>query len=178
MISIVALIISIGGLAVTLWATRISKRSLEHAINVQERSDLKEFERVRAELLNQISDSRAILDKTRIEIGTLQANFQAEPAAVQTLMANYTGLFSQYLPMVEQAIRQCDDLWTDVSGWSSDKGHADLMQARAVFYRSLKDDEVVQESGIYAVNVFKVKLELAKQQVRLTRSEGSSGESG
>ena len=169
MISIVALIISIGSLAVTLWATRISKRSLDHAINVQERSDLKEFERARADLLNQISDSRAILDKTRIEIGTLQANFQAEPVAVQALMANYTGLFSQYLPRVEQAIRQCDELWTDVSGWSTDKGHTDLMQARAVLYRSLMDDEIVQDSAIYMVNVFKVKLELAKQQVRAAR---------
>ena len=169
MISIVALIISIGSLAVTLWATRISKRSLDHAINVQERSDLKEFERARADLLNQISDSRAILDKTRIEIGTLQANFQAEPVAVQALMANYTGLFSQYLPRVEQAIRQCDELWTDVSGWSTDKGHTDLMQARAVLYRSLMDDEIVQDPAIYMVNVFKVKLELAKQQVRAAR---------
>lgn len=165
MISIVALIISIGGLAVTLWATRISKRSLDHAINVQERSDLKEFERVRAELLNQISDSGAILDKTRIEIGTLQANFQAEPPAVQALMANYIGLFSQFLPKVERAIRQCEELWTEVSGWSSNKGHTDLMQARAVLYRSLKDDQSVQESGIYMVNAFKVRLELIKRQM-------------
>ena len=176
MISIIALLISIGGLAVTFWATRISRRSLEHAINVQKHSDLKEFERVRTELLNQISDNRSILDKTRIEIGTLQANFQAEPDLVQTLMANFIGLFSQFLPKVEQTIRQCDELWSDVSGWSSDKGHSDLMQARAVLYRALKDDEAVQESGIYLVNRFKMKLELAKQQVRLTRSEGSRRE--
>ena len=50
------------------------------------------------------------------------------------------------------------------------------MQARAVLYRALKDDEAVQESGIYLVNRFKMKLELAKQQVRLTRSEGSRRE--
>lgn len=176
-VSIVALIMSFGGLAVTLWATRISKRALEHAIEIQEGSDLKEFERVRAELLNQISDSRAILDKARIEVGTIQASLQAEPAAVQVLMANYTALFSHYLPKVEQAIHQCDELWTDVSGWSSDKGQTDLMHARAVLYRSLKDDEIVHESGIYMVNAFKVKLELAKQQVLLTRSAGGSGES-
>lgn len=169
MISIVALIISVGGLAVTLWATRISKRALEHAISVQEHSDLKEFERGRTELLNQISDSRAMLDKTRIEIGTLQANFQVEPPAVQNLMANFIGLFSQFLPKIEQAVRQCDELWTDVSGWSSDKGHSDLMQARAVLYRCLKDDEAVQESGLYLVNRFKMHLELAKQQVRADR---------
>ena len=165
MISIVALIISIGGLAVTLWATRISRRSLGHAIRVQQRSDLKEFERVRAELLDQVSDSRVILDRNRIEIGTLQANFQAEPPAVQARMANYTTLFSQYLPKVERAIRQCDELWKDVLGWRSDKEHADLMEARAVLYRSLKDDEIANGSGIFLVNAFKVRLELAKYQV-------------
>jgi hypothetical protein len=164
MVSIVALGLSIGSLIVTIWATRISRRSLEHAIGVQERTEEKEFERLRTELLNQISDSRAILDKTRIEIGTLQANFQAEPQPIQVRMANYTSLFTEYLPKVSMSIQQLDALWADVLGWSKEKGHRELMEARAVLYRSIKDDETVQDSGIYMVNVFKAKLELAKQQ--------------
>ena len=163
-VSCVALIVSIGSLGVTMWATQISSRALEHAIGVQQRSEEKEFERLRTELLNQISDSRAVLDKTRIEIGTLQANFQAEPRQVQGLMANYTSLFTEYLPKVHMSIQQLDALWTEVSGWGKEKGHRELMEARAVLYRSLKDDEVVQDSGIYLANVFKAKLELAKQQ--------------
>jgi hypothetical protein len=177
-LSTIALVVAIGSFFVTVWATTISKRSLQHAMDVQVRSDQKEFERVRAELLNQLSDSRAVLDKTRIEIGTLQATFQAEPSAVQGLMRNYLQLFTDYLPKVEQAIHQCDDLWKDVSGWSNETSHAELMQARAVLYRSLKDDEVVQASGVYAVNVFRTKLELAKQQLSLSRGESAgSGES-
>lgn len=168
-LSIVALVVAVGSFAVTVWATQISKRSLQHAIDVQGRSDQREFERLRTEIMNQISDSRSLLDKTRIEIVTLQANFQAESSALQSLMTNYLSLFTDYLPKVEQAIRQCDELWKDVSGWSNEKSHAELMQARAVLYRSLKDDEVVQDSGIYAVNFFKTKLELAKQQLRLGR---------
>ena len=172
-LSIVALVVSIGSLVVTAWATQLSKRSLHHAIDVQGRSDQREFERVRSELLNQISDSRSVLDKTRIEIRTLQANFQAEPPAVQAPMASYVVLFTKYLPDIEQAIRQCDELWNDVSSWSEEKSHAELMQARATLYRCLKDDEIAQESGVYLVNVFKTKLELTKQQLLLSRSEST-----
>jgi hypothetical protein len=165
-LSIIALVIAIGSWIVTIWATQISKKSLQHAIDVQRRSDQREFERIRTELMNQISDSRSILDKTRIEIGTLQANFQAEPPSIQTVMRNYVSLFIEYLPNIERAIQQWDELWNDVSGWSEGKNHVELMQARAVLYRSLKDDEVVQESAVYMIGVFKEKLELARQQSR------------
>jgi hypothetical protein len=170
-LSVVALVVSIGSVAVTVWATGISKRSHEHAINVQERSDQKEFERLRSELLNQISDSRSANEKSRIEIGTLQANFRAECPAVQALMVNYVVLFTEFLPKVEQATHQCDELWNHVSSWTNEKSHAELMQARATLYRSLKDDEVVQQSVAYTVSVFNTKLELAKQQLLLSRSE-------
>jgi hypothetical protein len=159
-----ALVVSIGSLAIAIWATRISKTSLDHAVSVQQESDKREFERSRADLLNQVSDSRAILDKTRIEIGTLRADFQVEPQTVQAAMANYTTLFSDYLPKIEETIRQCDQLWESISAWGADKGYADLMQARAALYRSLKDDELAKESGIYLVGTFRTKLESARKK--------------
>lgn len=162
-LSTIAIVAAIGSVVVTIWATRISKKSLQHAIDVQVRIDQKEFERLRSELLNQISDSRSILNKTRIEIGTLQANFQAEPSIVQDRMRKYISLFTDYLPKIEKSIQQCDQQWNEVSNWSMEETNSKLMQAKAIFYRCLKDDEVVQESGLYAVNVFKTKLELAKQ---------------
>ena len=55
-IAIIALLISIGSFGVTVWATRLSKRSLDHAIEVQKHSEEKEFEKLRAELLMQIAD--------------------------------------------------------------------------------------------------------------------------
>jgi hypothetical protein len=164
-ISITAVLISLGSLGVTIWATRISKRSLDHAIEVQVSMEEKEFDRLRADLLMQIADNRRILDKTRIEIGTIKANFDAEPQPVQVIMSNYTNLFSQYLPKVEASIQQLDALWQDVSGWSNEKAHKELMDAKAVLYRSLKDDEVVYDSGIYMMNEFKTKLEMAKEHV-------------
>ncbi len=39
------------------------------------------------------------------------------------------------------------------------------MEAKAVFYRSQKDDEVVYDSGMYMVNEFKMKLALAKEHI-------------
>ena len=80
-------------------------------------------------------------------------------------MSNYTNLFTEYLPKVEGSIRQLDSLWQDVAGWSSEKTHKELMDAKAVLYRSLKDDEVVYDSGTYMVNEFKTKLEMAKEHV-------------
>ena len=164
-LSIIAVLISLGSFGVTIWATRISKRSLDHAIDMRESMEKKEFERLRAELLMQIADSWRVLDKTRIEIGTIKANFDAEPQSVQVIMSNYTNLFTEYLPKVEGSIRQLDSLWQDVAGWSSEKTHKELMDAKAVLYRSLKGDEVVYDSGIYMVNVFKTKLEMAQEHV-------------
>ena len=163
-LSLIALAVSAGGLAVSLWATRISKRSLEHSQGVQKEAERREFDAVRADLLNQIADGRAVLDRTRIEIGTLRANFLAEPATVQALMVNFTGLFSEFLPKVELGIRQADELWAQVAQWDSTKSHKELMDAIAVLYRSLQDDKAAQESGMYLVNRFTVHLESARQR--------------
>ena len=65
-ISLCALLVSVGSLSITLWATRLSSKSLNHAIEIQEKGEEKEFERIRAELLMQIADNRRLLDKTRI----------------------------------------------------------------------------------------------------------------
>lgn len=113
----------------------------------------------------QISDSRRILEKTRIEIGTIKANFDAESQPVQVLMTNYTKLFTEYLPGVESNIKQLDALWRDVSGWTDEKDYKKLMEAKATLYHSSKDDEQVYESAIFCVKEFKTKLELAKQHV-------------
>lgn len=170
-VSIIAALISLGSLAVTIWATRISKQSLNHAINIQERMDSKEFERTRSDILIQIADCRKVLDKTRIEIGALKTNFDAEPQPVQLILSPQGGLFSDYLPKVEGAIRLLDALKNDVLEWTTDKPYGELMNAKAVLYQQLKDNEVVYDAGIYSVNEFKTKLELAKEYVKGSASE-------
>jgi hypothetical protein len=163
-IALIALLVSGGSLCVTLWATRISKKSLNHATELQEKNEEKEFERMRADLLMQIVDNRGLMDKTRIEIGTLKADFDAEPKPVRMMMRNNTKLFTDYLPRVEASIQQLDMRWQDVSGWSKEKSHRELMDAKANLYRSLKDDEVVYDSGIYCIKEFRAQLEVARQR--------------
>ncbi|MDP2046791.1 MAG: hypothetical protein Q8L00_11335 [Deltaproteobacteria bacterium] len=163
-ISLGAILVSLGSLIVTIWATRLSYKSLNHAIEIQEKGEEKEFERLRVELLTQIADDRRLLDKTRIEIGTLKADFDAEPQPIQVMMRNYTNLFTVYLPKIEASIKQKDIIWKEVSCLSKDKSYRELMDAKAVLYRSLKDDEVVYDSGIYMINEFKAQLEVARQK--------------
>jgi hypothetical protein len=42
-ISFCAFLVSVGSFGVTLWATRLSKESLDHAIKIQEKGEEKEF---------------------------------------------------------------------------------------------------------------------------------------
>jgi hypothetical protein len=163
-IAFLALLVSVGSLVVTIWATRLSNMSLNHAIEIQEKGEEKEFERLRADLLMQIADDRRLLDKTRIKIGTLKADFDVEPQPVQAIMRNYINLFTDYLPKVEASIKQLDMLWEEVSGWPKGKSHRELMDAKAVLYRSLKDAEVVYDIGIFLVNEFRAQLEVARQK--------------
>lgn len=162
-LSLLAVIISIAGFGVSVWATRISKRSHDHGTQVHQGNERREFDRVRSDLLAQISESRAVLDRARIEVGTLEAEFRGEPEPVQRLMASYTHLFSDYLPRIEVGIRQCDDLWRDVSTWDSTKSHAELMAARAVLHRSFQDEKIAHETAVYLVSRFTAKLEVARQ---------------
>jgi len=120
-------------------------------------------------LLAQIADGRSTLERARVEIGTLDATFRSEPVEVQRLLVNYTGLFSEHLPRIEASIRQCDELWRDVSTWDGRKRHAELMAARAILHRSLGDDRMAHETAVYLVNQFTAKLESARERVTATR---------
>ena len=164
-ISVIAAIISIGSLSIAFWATRLSKKSLEHSIDIQQRSEKKEFENSKAELLMQISDNRRVLDKTRIEIGTLKAHFDVESQRVKAIMTNYTALFDSHLPQIEKLIQVLDARWKDVSEWTQEKSHKDLMEEKALLYSDLKDNEVIYESGDYLVRKFKNRLEMVKKDV-------------
>jgi hypothetical protein len=169
LIAVLAVAVSVGSFVVSIWATRISKRTLEYAAGVQRDAERREFERVRTDLLNQIADIRALLDLTRLEIRTLQANFSAEPPAVQALMGNFTGLFTEYLPKLETALRGAEECWLKVARWEETKTHKELMEAKAILYRSLQDDRSAHDSGMYLVTRFSIHLDEARQRVLSTQ---------
>ena len=162
-ISVVALIVSAGGCAVAIWATRISAKSLDHAKDIAKLADAKEFDQVRADILMQVADSRRQLDKVRIEIGTLRSIVYAEKQPVQALLAQYDAtLFKDYLPRVEAAIAQLDVLWQNISAWDDRRPYKELVATKALLYRSHKDDEQVRDSALYMIGEVRSKLELAR----------------
>ena len=94
------------------------------------------FEKERSELLEVINTSRSILDKTRIEIGTLKAQFDSESARVQSLLVNYTDLLTEFLPRVEAGVIQATTLWNEVAEWSFKTG-INAMVAHQSRFRAL-----------------------------------------
>jgi len=105
-ISVLALAMSGLSFLAAAWAAWVSHRALRHAENVHHEDRRIAFERERSQLLEIINNSRSLLDKTRIRIGELKADFDAAPQPAQVLMHNYTSLFTEYLPRVEAGVRQ------------------------------------------------------------------------
>ena len=169
-VAVVAAIVSIGSVAVAIWAASISKKALDHAIDVQDRSDARENDRAKADLLRRISDCRALLEKTRIEIGTAKANFDAEPEAVRGLMIHYnTSLFSDMYQSIQNEISQLDGWWDRIHSWKSGIPHNDLLAAQSTFYNDYHGYQTTEASAKYCLREFQEKLALAHD--RASRAE-------
>lgn len=166
LISLVAVVVGLGSLFAARSSAKISHRALEHAIEVHEKSERKEHERAKADLLNQIADSRATIDTARVAIGTERANFGALPPAVRAMLETYqSSLFEDYYSRLEQAVEQLDQLWEDVASWSPSAPYGQLMHARAVLHRARADDERTSESGMYMLGEYQKRLPEAREKV-------------
>jgi hypothetical protein len=165
LIAWLALGISALGFVTSIWSAWVSHRSYSHSRLAHEEEKRLAFEKERSELLEIINSSRKILDKTRIEIGTLKAQFEAEPQEIQALMVNYTNLFTEYLPKVEGGVRQATALWDEVAEWSPETSIYAMVMHQARFRALIHDDQTAHESALYCIGVFKEKLELAKKVV-------------
>ena len=164
-VSILALVVSCLSFLAALWAACVSHRTLAHAREVHSENQSIVFERERSELLEVINTSRMLLENTRIRIGTLKARFDAAPQPVKALLANYTSLFSDYLPRIEAGSRQCHALWDEVAGWDDEKGIHALVHHQAKFRKLVGDDQIAHDSGIFMVEVFEEKMAKATSYV-------------
>ena len=86
LLALIALVVSVCGFLVSIWSAVISHKALNHNRNSYEEQQRIAFERERSQLLEIFNDSRKLLDKTRIEIGALKAQFDAEPETVKALL--------------------------------------------------------------------------------------------
>lgn len=164
-ISVLALVVSGLSFAAAVWAAWISHRSLAHARAVHDEERRLSFERERSQLLEVINDSRLLLERTRIKIGTLKARFDAAPQPVKALLGSYTALFTDYLPRVEAGSRQCAMLWDEVATWSTDTGIHALVRHQAKFRALVNDDQIAHDQGLFLVGVFEEKMAQAHAYV-------------
>jgi len=156
-IAIAALLISFGSLY-------INKRALDNANVAQLLADKKLIESEKTEILKQISDNKSVLNKARIEIGALQANFDIEPQPVKALMKNFTSLFTENLPTIEHAISNLESDHNKILNWRGDMSYTDIMRFKATCHEDLKQFEISHEQAIECINIFKEKLILAKKR--------------
>lgn len=164
-ISVLALVVSGLSLSAAVWAAWVSHRTLTHAKRVHDEDRRLLFERERAALLEVINTSRGILDRTRIRIGTMKANFDAAPTPVKNLLSNYTGLFTEYYPRVEAGVRQASALWDEVASWSEQTGVQAIVQHQAKYRALLHEDQVAHDQSIFLVETFERKFAEATERV-------------
>lgn len=161
-IAVVALVVSAFGFLISVWSAWVSHRALVHTRDAYEEERRESFERQRSTLLEVINTSRSTLDRTRVDIGTLKAIFDAEPEPVRALLSNYVSLFNDYLPRVEGGVHQAGSLWDAVAEWDQRTGMSALIQHEARYRALLHVDQMVRESALYMITVFKEKLEQAR----------------
>jgi len=156
-IAIFALIISFGSLY-------INKKALDNAKESQQSAEKKIIESEKSELLKQISDNKSVLNKARIEIGALRANFDIEPQPVKAIMKNFTSLFTENLPTIEYAISNLESDHNKLSKWREDMSFSDIMRFKASCHEDLKQFEISYEQAIQCIDIFKEKLTEAKKR--------------
>lgn len=164
-IAIWALFVSVLSFFAAAWAAWVSHRALVHTRRAHDEERRITIERERSQLLEILNSSMSTLDKARIEIGALKAEFDAAPQSVQVLLKNYTQLFTEYLPRIESGARQAAALWNEVAAWDPETGIHALVQHQSRFRALLHEDQVAYEQGLHLVGRFREKLEMAREYV-------------
>ncbi len=157
-IAIFALVISFGSLY-------INKIALDNAKEIQKDAEKKLIENEKINLLKQISDNKSILNKTRIEIGALRANFEIEPQPVKVIMRQFTNIFTESLPSIEDVISYLEDTYNNITNWRGEMSYSDILHTKASYHEDLKQFEISHEQAIQCIAIFKEKLKLAKEHV-------------
>lgn len=149
-------------LLVSILSLIISKRSFDRTGRVHDQQQRDTSAQKKRELLVLMSDCRAELNNTRVNIGALKVVFESEPEAVRALLVNYVGLFDQYLPMIEKALVSVDNDRQAVSDWNEDISVVDLERQFARIYDDLKSFEFASSQADKMIATFSEKLELAR----------------
>jgi hypothetical protein len=164
-LAVLAVAVSGLSLLAAMWAAWVSHRTLKHAETIHADDQRITFEREQSQLLEDVNTSRRLLDRTRIKIGTLKVRFDAAPQPVKVMLSNYTNLFTDYFPRVEEGVRQCNALWDEIAAWDQGTGIHALVRHQSKFRALVNDDEFAHDQGLFLVGVFEEKMNRAMANV-------------
>ncbi|WP_243286967.1 hypothetical protein [Geothrix terrae] len=132
--------ISTIGLIWTRRAAQTSHQALVHAQAEAAKSERLETEKKRFELLCAISNEKAQLMTTGLELGVLKANHDADSQAVKAMLKNFSQIFD-YLPQIESSISQLDQLYSEIVTLAPSDGPVGLLKLAAEKHRLSKETE-------------------------------------
>lgn len=151
-----ALLISLGSLY-------LSKKSFDHTKLSQKNAESQLIENEKTKLLQLLSNNKSLLNKARIEIGALKADFEIESQPIKIIMTQYTNLFTEFLPKIEDAMAYIDNHYNDIVKWRGDISYTSIMRSKAACHEALKDFEISHEQAVKCIEIFKEKLQMAKE---------------
>lgn len=174
-ISILALLVSIGGLGISAWNITISKRSFNHALKVHQKNEDKSFEQLRLDFLIEVSDDLEVMNEYFIEIYKLKMKLNEEPQPIKDSMKNSLSKFNHYSTFVMLAIVKLNAEWKTAASYSNKDDYKKLIIDKAIFYRDFKTNIVLKESIQNSITEFSTNLQKAekKNKVSASVSEGT-----
>lgn len=166
-ISILALLISIGGLSISAWNITISRRSFDHALKVHQNEADKNFEKLRLNFLMQIADDLEIMNKYLIEIYEVKTKFDAEPTSVKESMKDSFSKLNNYTTMVVFSLAKLNVEREIVASYSNKSDYKKLIMDKATFYRDFKTNIVLKESIQNSIDGFSASLQAAEKKNKI-----------
>ena len=163
-VSILALLISIGGLGISSWNIVISKNSFNYKLKIYQKEEDKNFEQLKFEFLMEIADNLEIMYEYFIEIYKIRVRFKDEPESVKDSMKNFLPDFNQYSNVVMFSLVKLNLQREIAISYSNKNNYQKLIIDKANFYKDFKTNIVLKESIQNSINKFTKNLEKSEKK--------------
>lgn len=168
-IPIAAALISVGSVSVAIWATGLSRKALNLATRTQTKAEEKEFAHTKSDLLNQVADTMALLERRKIDLGMQMAAYETQTQPVRKILENDRETCASLLTQTEIALKDLEKGWNLVNSWNQSKPFEDLMSLRSLLYKEIKETEVAQRSTEQVIESFKANLQTVQERLHDAR---------
>ncbi len=173
-ISILALIISMGGLGISAWNISISESLYTHKLKIYQKEEDKNFEQIKLKFLMEIADDLEDMYGYFIEIYKIRARFKDEPETVKDSMKSFLPEFNYYNNAVMLSLAKLNFEWESAISYSNKNYYQKLIIDKANFYKNFKTNIVLKKSIQNNINNFNKYLEKYEQKNNV-HSDNSAG---